>query len=68
MARKVRRRSAAERSMPTAAQLLDIEIAQLRNLEIQRRTIRQRRTDPDARHGNFRRSDVWMGETPRRCA
>ena len=38
MARKVRRRSAAERSMPTAPQLLDIEIAQLRNLEIERRT------------------------------
>ena len=68
MARKVRRRSAAERSMPTAPQLLDIEIAQLRNLEIERRTIRQRRTDSDARHGNFRRSDAWMGETPRRGA
>jgi hypothetical protein len=33
--------------MPTAAQLLDIEIAQLRS-----------RTDSDARHGNFRRSDA----------
>jgi hypothetical protein len=40
MARKVRRRSAAECSMPTAAQLLGVEIMQLRNLDIQRLAIR----------------------------
>ena len=48
MARKLRRWWAAEHSMPTAAQPLDIEIAQLRNLDIQRFTVRQRRIDPDA--------------------
>ena len=66
MARKMRRRSPAEHNAPTAAQPLDIEIAQLRNLGIQRRTVWQRSTDPDTRHGGLKRSDVWIGETPQR--
>jgi len=41
-----------ENGMPTAAQPRDIEIAQPRNLDIKRRSVRQRRTNPYARHRN----------------
>jgi hypothetical protein len=38
--------------MPTAAQRGVVEIAQTRNLDIKCLSVRQRRTDPDARHRN----------------
>ena len=44
--------SPAEYSMPTAAQLSDVELAQPRNLDIKCCAVRQCRTDPYARHRN----------------
>ena len=43
--RKVRGWGPPENGMPTAAKLLDVEIAQSRDLDAKRFTIRQRRTD-----------------------
>jgi hypothetical protein len=45
VARKVRRWGPPENGMPTAAKLLDVEIAQSRDLDAKHFTVRQRRTD-----------------------
>jgi hypothetical protein len=49
---KVRGWGPPEHSMPTAAKLLDVEIAQSRDLDAKRFTIRQRRTDGYLWHRN----------------
>jgi hypothetical protein len=45
VARKVRGWGPPQHGMPTAAKLLDVEIAQSRDLDAKRFTVRQRRTD-----------------------
>jgi hypothetical protein len=50
MARQVRGRSPPEHVLPTDLEFTDVEIAQARDLDIQRPRIRQRRSNPDARH------------------
>jgi len=42
--------------MPTAAKLDHVEITQARNLDVEFRAVRQRRTDLHPRHGTTRRS------------
>jgi hypothetical protein len=37
--------------VPTAPKAADIEVAQMRNLDLNRASVRQSRTDPDAGHG-----------------
>jgi hypothetical protein len=50
MAGQVRGRSPPKHVLPTDLETTDVEIAQARDLDIQRPRIRQRRTDLDARH------------------
>src|SRR6202046_4098297 len=50
--RKVRGRWPPQHGMPMAAKLLDVEIAQSRDLDAKRFTVRQRRTDRYLWHRN----------------
>jgi hypothetical protein len=51
MAGQVRIRSPPEYILATTSKLRDVEIAQVRDLVVERRSIRHRRTDHHARHG-----------------
>ena len=51
VAGQVRMRSPPEYVMPTASKLSDVEIAQVRDLVVERRSIRHCRTDHHAWHG-----------------
>jgi len=51
VAGQVRGRSPSERRVPFGSQLPDIETAQARDLGVERRSIRQCRTDHHAWHG-----------------
>jgi hypothetical protein len=51
MAGQVRGRRSPEHRVPTVAKFAGIEIAYARNLDVELFSIRQRRTDPYARHG-----------------
>src|SRR6516164_5896371 len=61
MAGQMRGWSPAEYSMPTAAQLSDVELTQPRNLDIKCCAVRQCRTDPYARHRN---QAAWLVPPP----
>ena len=50
MSGQVRGRSPPKHVLPTDLETTDVEIAQARDLDVQRRRIRQRRADLDARH------------------
>ena len=50
MTSKVRRHWPPEYGLPMTAKLSDVEITQARDLDVERRAVRQCRTDPDARH------------------
>jgi hypothetical protein len=47
----VRGRWLPEHGVPASPKCTDIEIAQARNLDVDRLSVRYRRTDLDARHG-----------------